>query len=302
MAVANLNLAVSAVSFVVITQKLQQLEKKLNEIQKDVKAIREMLILDERAKLFSALENLKYVASGRHSENHRELLFEAKQILTPVNIKYRELLASTTCLELSIGYEEYFSLTSLAHNRCLAELGMLDIAKEKMIDDCEFWRQQAKRIASESLLGEHPERFLFNDFVGDVPVHDLTAWLDFAYDEKKGFAWIDDLRGRMTPWYANLNYTGVGKGAAQVISSVNTMFSKKLNPKDIDKQMVIPNLQKITAKDKVFTGYVAQYELLEKNDMTPTQLEGVLRNIDSNDLVDGFLVLQVNDFEPELLN
>jgi hypothetical protein len=104
------------------------------------------------------------------------MLFNSKNVLAPINLKYKELLAGADILETAMAYEEYFCLTSLAHARCLAELGMLDMAKQDLEEASEFWKMQAQRITNQFLLGDNPERFLFSDFSQDVPVV-LATWV-----------------------------------------------------------------------------------------------------------------------------
>jgi len=298
MMLSGLNLAVSAMGFVVISQKLKSLEGQLNEIQQEVRAIRELLEMEERAKLGAALQNLLYAAQSRNLENRRQMLFDAKNVLAPVNLKYKELLSKADTIETAMGYEEYFSLTSLANTRCLAELGMLDIAKRNIEDDSNFWAEQARRIANDHLLGQNPERFLFSDFAEDAPTPQLIEWLDFAEDAEKGYGWIDELRSKMSTWYAQSMYPDVGKGASQVFSSIGSVFSRK-TPEGIEgeKQRVIPALQKLTARDKVLQGYVAQYELLEENDVTPSQFEEKIAQVEPESVVDGYLILQPSEDE-----
>lgn len=287
MLLSGLNLAVSAMGFAVINQKLKRLEGQLNEIQQEVRAIRELLELEERAKLGAALQNLLYAAQSRNLENRRQMLFDAKNILAPVNLKYKELLSKADTLETAMGYEEYFSLTSLANTRCLAELGMLDIAKRNIEDDSKLWAEQSRRIANDHLLGQNPERFLFSDFVEDVPTPQLIEWLDFAENSEKGYEWIDELRSKMSTWYTQ----NIGKKARQVFPLIGNVFAHKGRIEG-EKQRVIPALQKLTARDKVLQGYVAQYELLEKNDVTPSQFEEKIAQIEPGLAVDGYLILQ----------
>lgn len=298
MALAGLNLVVSAVGFAVIYQKLKTLEGQLSEIQQEVRAIRELLELDERAKLGAALQNLLYAMQSRSLENRRQMLFDAKNVLAPVNLKYKELLAKADMIETAMGYEEYFSLTSLANTRCLAELGMLDIARRNIEDDCKFWEEQARRIANDHLLGQNPERFMFSDFVEDVPTTQLIEWLDFAEGTEKGYEWIDELRSRTDTWYAQGRYSDVGKGTSKVVSSIGKVFARKTPAGiEIEKQKIIPALQKLTARDKVLQGYVVQYELLEENDITPSQLEEKIAQIEPESVIDGYIILQPSEEE-----
>ncbi|MBU6187281.1 MAG: hypothetical protein KGQ16_12970 [Cyanobacteria bacterium REEB444] len=70
MALSGLNLVVSAVGFAVLNEKLKRLEGKLNEIQQEVKAIRSLLEIEERAKLSAALRDLLSISEIKNS-NHR---------------------------------------------------------------------------------------------------------------------------------------------------------------------------------------------------------------------------------------
>ncbi len=293
MALSGLNLAVSAMGFVVINQKLKSLEKQLNELQREVRAIRELLELEERAKLRAALQNLIFAMQSRSLENRRQMLFDAKNILAPINLKYRELLSNADEVDMVMGYEEYFSLTSLAHTKCLAELGMLDIARHNIEEDTKVWLEQARRIAGNLLLGEHPERLLFSDFVEDAPVERLVEWLDFAEGKEKGYARIDELRAKTATWYPSGKRPEVGKRPKQVFSAIGKAFVKKAgNDLETEKQKIIPSLQKLTARGRILDGYVAQYELLEQNDITPSQLEEQIRQIEPELTVDGYMILQ----------
>jgi hypothetical protein len=293
MALSGLNLAVGAVGFGVLGQKLKRLEGRLSELQEEVRSIRELLELEERAKLGAALRDLQLAMQSRRQGNHKQFLFNAKNVLAPINLKYRELWAKADTLEAAMAYEEFFSLTSLAYTRCLAELEMLDIARRNLEDDTKYWKGQARRVANEYLLGEHPERFLFSDFVEYVPVSVLVEWLDFASGDEKGYEWVDELRSRTTPWYSRGKYTEVGKKTGRAISSLGKMLTRKATSEmDREKRRVIPSLQKIVARSNVLDGYVAQYELLEQNDVTPSQFQEQLAQVETEVTVDGYLILQ----------
>ncbi len=143
----------------------------------------------------------------------------------PVSLKYKELLLTADSIETAVAYEEYFCLTSLAHARCLAELEMLDMASRDIWETHVFWKEQSRRIANDLLLAENPERFLFSNFAKDLPISTLAEWLDFSYGEEKGYGWIDELRSKTRPWYAEDGYVEVGKGSAKVIPSLFNVAS-----------------------------------------------------------------------------
>jgi hypothetical protein len=297
MVLSGLNLAVSAVGFAVLNEKLKKLEGKLNEIQQEVKAIRSLLEIEERSKLGAALRDLLSIAEVKNANHRHTTLFNAKNVFGPVSLKYKELLLSAETIETAIAYEECFCLTALEHARCLAELEMLDMASRDILETHIFWKEQSRRIANDLLLAENPERFLFSDFAKDLPVSTLAEWLDFSYGEEKGYGWIDELRSKTRPWYAEDGYVEVGKGAVKVTSSlfnVASRYAGKIVEKDVDRQQakVLPAFQKLVARNNVLEGYVEQYKLLEASSTTPTAFESQMKSIAESESVDGYLILE----------
>lgn len=297
MLLSGLNLAVCAVGFTVLNAKLKKLEGKLNEIQQEVKAIRALLALEERAKLGAALRDLLSITDVKNLNHRHTILFNAKNVFAPISIKYKELLQNADTIETAMAYEEYFCLTSLAHARCLAELEMLDMASRDILETHIFWKEQSRRIANDLLLSNNPERFLFSDFAQDLPVSTLAEWLDFAYGEEKGYGWIDELRAKTRPWYSEDGYVEVGKGAEKITSSLFNLASRyagQVVEEEIDRQQtkVLPSLQKLVARHNVLEGYVEQYRLLETSGTTPTDFETQIASIAQSEAVDGYLILE----------
>ena len=297
MVLSGLNLAVSAVGFAVLNEKLKKLEGKLNEIQQEVKAIRSLLELEERAKLGAALRDLLSIADVKNPNHRNTILFNAKNVFGPISLKYKELLISADNIEAAMAYEEYFCLTSLAHARCLAELEILDMAFRDISETHTFWKEQSMRITHDLLLADDPERFLFSDFAQEVPISTLAEWLDFAYGEEKGYGWIDELRAKTRPWYAENGYVEVGKGAAKVTSSLfnfASQYAGKAVEKEVDRQhaKIIPSFQKLVARNNVLEGYVEQYKLLEASNTTPIAFEAQAKALAESQAVDGYLILE----------
>jgi len=284
MMLSGLNLAVSALGFSVLKQKLDKLEAQLSQIKQEVKAIRELLELKERAELAAALTDLlRTVTIADMREEHRhKLLSEARTRLGPIVHKYKELLEKADNLEKAMGYEEYFCLTSLAHARCSADLGMLSLAKEEMEEAYVVWKKQAQRIANQHLLKKQPERFLYSDFCQDLPVSVLVKCLDFAYGEQKGYGWFDELRGKTEPWHKEIGELQIG---------LLRPGGRKLAIREERKQ-ILPALQKLVARNDVLDGFVAQYGLLEKHDETPGGFERKIASFPPHSAVDGYFILK----------
>jgi hypothetical protein len=293
MALSGLNLAVNAVGFAIIDQKLKRLENQLTRIEKEVKAIRELLEIEALARLRAALEDLVNAMRSPRLDDRRDLLFHAKGDLAQIRLKYKELWSKADSLEVSMGYEEYFILTSLAHCRCLAELGMLDIARHSLENDVTFWKDESKKIAHDLLLGDHPERFLYSDFAEDVPVSNLIEWLDFAHGEEKGVERIDELRAKTTGWYTGTDYKEFGRKTGRMVSNIRETITRKTDAeKEWQLNKVIPSFQKLIARNNVLDGYLGQYQYLEEHHILPSTFENEIANISPEFHVDGYILLE----------
>jgi len=295
MLLSGLNLAVSLVGFAVISQQLSRMDAKLNEIQQEVKAIHAFLELKERSELKAALRDLITAMSLADPENRRALLFNAKNILSPISLKYLELLTQADSLESGLAYEEYYCLTALAHARCVAELGMLEVAHKELQDARDTWQTQSRRLANQFILGDAPERFLYSDFAAELPAATLVEYLDFAAGEEKGYDRIDDMRGKMATYYTADVRKEVTKRASDVMFAVGRFASRSAAPSfDLatDKARRLPALAKLTARNHVIEGYATQYELMAAAKLTPAQLEAQVRQLPADAAVDGFFILQ----------
>jgi hypothetical protein len=280
---SGLGLVVGSIGFVAINNKLNTIDGRLKEIQKDVQAIKYFLESSERAKLFAALNALLKIDARTAPEHRHTILHTSRNTLAEINMRYRELLSEAGTIETAMANEEYFSLTALAQARCTAELGMLDIAHKEVAEMNTFWQAQAHRISKEILIGKYPERFLATDFVDVVSVAELIQWLEFVYEEKKGLGWIDELRRKINEtWYSQGWFSGGGSGLNQ---NVGIGLEK-------EQQMLIPALRKLIARGAVFEGYLAQYELLEVQKMKPSEFEYKLASLPKSSSIDGYLILE----------
>ncbi|MEA5498599.1 MAG: hypothetical protein WAN66_13180 [Limnoraphis robusta] len=281
---SGLNLTVSCVSFAVLYNRLNAIDNRLQEIQKDVKEIKSFLETSERAQLFYALKELLKADDNIPVEHRHTILHDSRKKLGEINMRYQELLSHSNTIEIAMANEEYFSLTALAHARCTAELGMLEIALKEIEEMNLFWQTQARRVAKSLLIGEYPQRFIATDFVDDVLVLELTKWLDFAYKDEKGLFWIEELRRNHINefWYSK---GLLRKGKSGLNQNVGIGLEK-------EKTLVIPALRKLMARSDVFEGYVSQYELLKNYQMKPSEFEKGVAALPESSAVDGYFILE----------
>ncbi len=60
----------------------------------------------------------------------------------------------------------------------------------------------------------------------------------------------------------------------------------------IHSKVIFPALQKLVARNSVFETYIAQYALMEQNQLTAIEFEHLLTSVAPEDLVDGFIILE----------
>lgn len=283
---SGLTLAVGSLGFVVVNKKLNAIDEKLQTIRVSIQEIKEFLELGERAELRAALNDLLKVGEMNNASHRDKILNDRRQTLMKLNEKYKELLVHAKSIETIAANEEYFSLTGLAYSRCTAELGMFNMASQEIHELYTFWKEQARRAAKDRLIGSYPERFLASDFSSIVPVSALVSWLDFAYDERKGYEWIDDLRNKMDePWYK--------KGIQKFTKGGGLSRSLGVGLHE-EQTVIIPTLQKLLARNSVFEGYVSQYELLEKYELTPSEFDQKLAQLPEESVIDDCYILQLD--------
>ncbi len=283
-ALSGLGLVVSCVGFATINNRLKIIDGKLKDIQKDIQAIKEFLASSERARLFAALDSL--VKLEKTPVEHRgTILHQARQTLTEISVRYRELLTQATALETAMAYEEFFVLTSLAQIRCTAELRMFDVALDEVEEINQVWQIQGRRVAKEILVGEHPERFLATDFVDSASIAEVVEWLDFINEEAKGYARIDDLRRKLDETWYSKGWKPIKHSGSGLNKNVGVGLEK-------EQTMVIPSLKKLIARSNVFEGYVDQYHLLAAQNATPTEFEQKIRAVSESSTLDGYIILE----------
>jgi hypothetical protein len=280
---SGLGLAVSSIGFIAINTKLNTIDSKLKEIQKDVKAIRCFLESTERARLCAALNGLLKVDENTAPEHRHTILHTSRTTLAEINMRYCKLLEEATTIETAMANEEYFSLTALAHVRCTAELGMFDVAYKEMDEANAFWQSQARRVVKEILLGDYPQRFLATDFVEDVSVAELVEWLDFVEDEQKGFIRLDELRRKLDEsWYSKGWF---GESSSGLNRNIGIGLEK-------EQKMLIPALRKLVARSNVFEGFVAQYQTFESQKIKPSEFEQKIAALPQSSVVEEYLILE----------
>jgi len=276
MMLSGINLAVCAVGFIYINNRLSNIESKLNEIQKDVRDIKLFLESQERADLRAAISELVNLDSISELEHRKTVLHNSRQTLSRICERYKELLANSETLDKAIMSEEYYFLSSYAKIQCSAELKMFETAEKEIDDMNNYWKKQLQSVTLKYIVGNDPERFLYCEYAKDIPLEIMLELMDFANDDIKGYKWIDELRQKNRNWYPSklLNWP-VNIGTGDVANEKNKIF---------------PAIHKIIAKNNILEGHKSQIKYFAQNKISPSEFnDKVSRLIKNNN--DEFIIL-----------
>jgi len=267
MILSGLTLAVSAASFVFLHKKLAKIDEKLNELAKDVKAIRFFLKSQEKASLTTALKTLSGIGPTLDDNTRIPLLVNARQTLGEIHERYRDQILHLNRIQDVIAIEEYFSITALGHAMCSAELDMLSNAASDLEDAYDTWRTATRRITADMIIRNDPERFLFSAYAAHAKTDEIIDWMDFTHGTDKGIEWIDDLRGK---------------------TSALRLPQFKLNNTD---KMEIEIIRKLTARDRIYDGYKAQYRYLQSIASRPSKIQSYFDSLNEDDRIEDCFLL-----------
>jgi len=276
MAVSGLGLAVSSIGFLFLNAKLAKIDNRLQEIAKDIKAVKSILELQERGKLITALRTLREATQITDENVKKQMLINSKQTLGEIHEHYKvRLLAEQGEFEFGT-VEEYYSITALGHAMCSAELGMMNTAKEDFQDSLDIWRTASKSFVKTQVLGDNAERLLTRRYSDHVASLDIIDWMDFATSTQNGLNHIDSLRSKDPS-------RGIDFSRFRGLSHEETLN--------------IGIARKLVARDRIFEGYTEQLGHLQKVNTTPSKLNGFVGELDKSKATDDCFIFISNEFE-----
>jgi len=275
MAISGLGLAISTAGFLFLNAKLTKIDSALQEIAKDVKAVRSILELQERGRLITALKALRESSKIQDASVKKSMLINSRQTLGEIHESYKiRLLNEQSEFEFTT-VEEYFSITALGNAICSAELGMLNTAKDDLQESFTVWKNASRSFFESQVLTEYPERFLSRRYAEFVTSRDIIGWMDFALTEKRGIDNLDDLRNRVSSMSIDIG-----------------LFSKVSTEETINFGVA----RKLVARKQVLQGYIEQLKYLTDKSIRPSELSDYIQTLSSEDQVEGCYLFLSNEF------
>ena len=151
MLLSGLTLAVSTAGFAFLNKKLNKIDAKLQELQKDVKEIKAFLNMRQRAELTNALDQPPDVPVAK-PEVRCQLLVQSRQTLGVLHHHYKSQFEETGNEGIVSASEEYFTITAIADALCAGELDMYATAARDLDDAYKSWSGLCRKIAKEKLF------------------------------------------------------------------------------------------------------------------------------------------------------
>lgn len=277
MALSGLTLAVSSAGFIFLAKKLNQIDQRLSEISKDVKAIKDFLQSQEKAALAAALKTLSGIQPNLDDKTRIPLLIGVRQTLGEIHQRYRDQLLNVDRIEHVFAIEEYYTVTALGHAMCSAELDMSGNAIADIDDAYNTWHISARRICNELSLGDVPERLLCSAYGSTVRTDEIIDWMDFAHGADKGIEWIDELRKNLSSF---------------------RMPQIRLSGADVKG---IEIMRKLVARDRIYQGFSLQYRYLDSAKLRPSAMQQYIDSLDPTEKCgDSFLFVSNDALPPKL--
>lgn len=251
MALSGLTLAVSAAGFVFLNTKLNKLDSKLNELAKDVRAIKRFLEIGERSRLLNALKTLDHLTDSVPAATRTPMLVQAKTTIGEVYERYNEVYRSAATLQDAEIAEQYFAIAAISNAICMAELDLLPQARDFMSEAFTAWSIPTSNIARQVIAKSQATWFFSPGFVEYAPIGDIAEWQQLIENDPMAVA---DLVEKMR--------------------SVPTRDRKsRYIDKPVTEEMVeIAFLRRTAARVRVLRGYYSQLCLCADHGIRPSAL------------------------------
>lgn len=272
MVISGLTLTVSSAGFLFLSNRIHKIDKRLAEISAEIKSIKKFLELQERSKLITALRVIRELNQIEDESVKTQMLINSRQTLGEIHEKYKSLLIEDNHVNEMMPVEEYFTITTIGHSLCSAELGMYDQAKNDLIESQSIWRKSAKAFVSQVTLGKNPQRLLSKKYVNHIKSEEIASWIDFSEDTDLGIDRIDQLRA-MSP-----------------MVDINILKSIKNEEK-----IAIDVTRKIVQRDRVLQGYIDQYDYFSSIKKKPSEVQMYIDSLSSQERINDFYIFSKNN-------
>lgn len=275
MLLSGLTLAVSSAGFLFLSNKINKIDKKLEQVASDVKYIKSFLELQERSRLIAALKVIRELNKVEDSAARLQMLISSRQTIGEIHEKYKMLLTDSSNEYSFMAAEEYFTITAIGHSLCSAELDMYDQAVNDLCDAQTVWQSSSKAFVKNHVINDNAQRFLTKDYVKHIRSTEVIEWVDFAESTSEGIGVLDRLRGQ-----------------EQKMNFGWSMFTGINNEEKLNLEVS----RKLIARNKILQGYADQLKYLSQIKQKPSTVQNLMNSIPDDNSVGGCYIFIANAY------
>jgi hypothetical protein len=280
MLLSGLTLAVSSAGFLFLSNKINKIDEKLQQVASDVKYIKSFLELQERSRLIAALKVIRELNKVEDSAARLQMLISSRQTIGEIHEKYKMLLTDSSNEYSFMAAEEYFTITAIGHSLCSAELDMYDQAVNDLHDAQTVWQSSSRAFVKNHVINDNAQRFMTKDYVKHINSAEVIEWVDFAESSSDGIGILDRLRGQ--PQKMNLGWSirnGISRNGINSEEKLNLEVSRK-----------------IIARNKILQGYADQLKYLSQIRQKPSTVQNLMDSIPSDNSVGGCYIFVADTY------
>lgn len=264
-ALSGLGLVTSVAGFAYLSHRLNQVDAKLAQLEKQIKELRHLIQSQQKAQLHTAIDCLRQSELTTDDRLRHELLMQSKSNFTTLAHYYKELWSNASEIHEVDGVDEYFTLAFTGAALATSELGMADVAYSELSRHYDDWKALARRHCSTQMLREDPQRLMKASWVKDLPTRELIETLDFVHDTQRGIDWIDELRGQTTSM------------ADKARSSIPRPFQRFVTV--TDEKPGIDFARRLRARDDVLNTNVVHFDFLRDKKISANHFANEVKGV-----------------------
>jgi hypothetical protein len=264
---SGLGLVTSIAGFAYLSHRLNQVDKQLTDMAKDIKHIKQSQEGLHKSELQAAVDGARHAEEASDMALRKSMLIDSKREFNKLTHHYKQQWARCQTVPEIHAVNELYTLAILGYAMVCSDLGLRDAAAMDLRQNCQDWTMLARGHAKSIVLGAHPERFVGGDYVQKLPAKELVDLLDFAHDERRGIEWFDELR---------LNASKHSTLFGNLASSAPDSLRKRLIKGDPEGSIELA--KGLYARANVLDANVAHFEFLRDKQISAGNFQQQLEN------------------------
>ena len=265
---SGLGVVTSVAGFAYLSHRLNQVEKTLDQIEKQVKAIKSLLDMQQKAQLSTALDNLHYAEAATDTQLRKDFLRESQRIFTTLSYYYGGVWSDSDDIAQIELIDEYFTLAFTGAALAASALGEGAMAATEFKKHHAVWRTVAKQHCEKHLFKGDPRRLIDSQVVESLPTRELVGMLDFVRSTDRGIDWIDDIRKMPSSSAVSLQRALPG-GVQKFVRGVS-------------EEPGIAFVRRLRARDEVLDANVANFDFLAEKKISANRFAAEIRDALAN--------------------